>query len=140
MEAHMITIVRSAHNDITEVTSEYRRGGENRNDWQSFPEVEMIAAEVTAFTGEIHIGVDNGPGHYPRYDIAKVPTIGDEVSMSFNGDTYPLTKVKSVSKDFRIVTTECGKKFYRSKQTGGWRHDQTWWLVCGHHYAQNPHF
>lgn len=136
----MITVIRNAEGKITEVTNEYRQGGENRNDWRNFQDAEETAAEVTTFTGALHIATDNGPHHHPRYDVKRVPAVGDEVSYSFNGDTYPCGKVASISKTLSLVTTTEGQKFYRRKLTGSWVMGGTWSLVQGHTYTQNPSF
>jgi hypothetical protein len=136
----MITVVRNPEGQITEVTSEHRAGGENRNDWRTFAKVQEVAAEVTAFTKATHIAVDNGPHHHPRFDVARLPQVGDEVSFAFNGDSYPCGKVASVSKTYKLVTTTEGQKFYRRDTTAKWVMDGTWSLVQGHTYTQNPSF
>jgi len=136
----MITIIRDADGKITELTTEYRHGGENRNDWKDFATVEAVAQEATTFTGKPHVAVDNGTHHYPRFDIAAVPQVGDPVSYAFNGDSYPCGHVAKVSKTLIITTTE-GKRFYRRKLTGGWKMEGgTWSLTHGHVYKQNPSF
>ena len=136
----MITVVRNPEGQITEVTSEYRANGENRNDWLTHDHAKRVAEQVTAFTGQLHIGTDNGPHHHPRFDVARVPAVGDDVSYSFNGDTYPCGKVAKVSKTLSLITTDQGHRFYRVRETGGWRMSGTWWLVQGHKYTQNPSF
>jgi hypothetical protein len=136
----MITVIRNPEGQITEVTSEYRAGGENRNDWKTFAKVQEVAADVTAFTKAAHIAVDNGPHHHPRFDVARLPAVGDEVSYAFNGDSYPCGKVASVSKTHKLITTTEGQKFYRRDTRASWVMNGTWSLVQGHSYTQNPSF
>lgn len=111
-----------------------------RHDWASYETACDVAAKVTAKEGELYIGIDNGSNIYPRFDIIKAPVVGDEVSYSFNGDTYPDGKIAKISESMRVITTDTGKSYYRRKLTGAWKHHQTWTLVHGHHYEQNPHF
>ena len=136
----MITVVRNHEGQITEVTSEYRTDGENRNDWKTFAVVQEVAAEVTTFTKATYIAVDNGPHCYPRFDVARLPAVGDEVSYAFNGDSYTCGKIASVSKTFKLITTTEGQKFYRRRSRASWIMDGTWSLVQGHIYEQNPSF
>lgn len=110
----------------------------NRNDWKSFEEVTSIAKQVTAITGTSFIPVDNGEGHYPRYDITDIPKIGDEVSYAFNGDISPDGKVVKVTKKLQVVT-DTGHRYNRFKASGAWRRKGTWWLVKGHMFERNPH-
>ena len=65
-------------------------------------------------------------------------TVGDEISMGFNGDWYPLGKVVSVSKSGRFVNTG-NRKFVR-QSTGFYKFAQTFTLVHGFYQEQNPHF
>lgn len=111
-----------------------------RHDWKSHEAACDVAAKVTAKEGELYIGIDCGSSVYPRYDIIKAPVVGDEVSYSFNGDTYPDGKIVKISESMRVITTDTGNKYYRRRLTGAWKRHQTWTLVRGHRYEQNPHF
>jgi hypothetical protein len=72
--------------------------------------------------------------------VVEVPKIGDAVSYAFNGDSYPCGYVTKVSKDYRIITTTDGKRFFRRRLSGAWVNGGTWSLVPGHRYEQNPSF
>ena len=72
-------------------------------------------------------------------DICMAPAIGDEVSKTFNGDSYPCGVITKIAKNFRYVETSTGDKFYRVKTTAGFRLHKTWWLIGGHHDERNPH-
>lgn len=116
------------------------RSWKNSWDWKSFEEVERLARYVTAMTGKLYLPVDRTSGVSPRFDIVDAPKVGDPVSYSFNGDTYPCGVITKITKGWKITTSE-GKVFNRFKQTSGWRMvGGTWWMVSGHHYEQNPHF
>ena len=52
-----------------------------------------------------------------------IPKIGDEVSYSFNGDTYPCGIVVSISKTTKKVVTSDGSIFWRYKDTSRWIKD-----------------
>ena len=73
------------------------------------------------------------------YSIARAPVIGDLVSMSFNGDSYPCGTIAKISKSLRRVETNEGKVFYRKQETGRWLQGG-WALINGHIREQNPHF
>lgn len=113
----------------------------NANDWTSFAEVIDIAAQLTSATGELYIPVDAGPHTSHRYDVVRAPKVGDEVSYSFNGDTYPCGTITKIGgSNHRIVYTSDGKKFMRRKLSGSWINNGTWALVHGHITERNPHF
>ncbi len=147
----MISILRDSCGNIEQVitdlvplTRDQMKRIENRNDWKSFEQATFVAAELTAYMRAEYIPVDNGPGHYPRYDVVRVPCVGEEVSKYFNGDAYPcgfIVKANSgKSGQFKIIETSTGKKFYRRRLTGSWVHDQCWSLILGHHNDRNPSF
>lgn len=111
-----------------------------RHDWKSYEAACEVAAKVSHVEKELYIGIDNGDNVYPRYDIIKAPVVGDEVSYSFNGDTYPDGKIVRISESMSVIATDTGKSYYRRKLTGAWKRHHTWTLVSGHHYEQNPSF
>ena len=111
-----------------------------RHDLPTYEYAAEIAAKVTAVMGNLHLAIDNGSNVYPRYDIIKAPAVGDEVSYSFNGDTYPDGKISKISESMRVITTDTGNVYYRRKLTGAWKRHNTWTLVPGHRFEQNPHF
>ncbi len=114
-------------------------GVETRNDWKTFDD----AKEVAAALGSEYIATDAGSNVSPRYDVQKLPKIGEKVSYAFNGDSYPCGTIIAISKSLKVITTKDGenvKKFYRVRETGCWRNNRTWSLVSGHVYKQNPSF
>lgn len=125
--------------DIGEAALNQWKGFENRNDWKSLSDATRIAEGLTKTTGVLYIATDAGETVSPRYDVIVAPKVGDEVSYSFNGDTYPCGTIVKISESLRTITTSDGKKFYRRHQTGSWVKGG-WSLVQGHHYEQNPHF
>jgi len=120
----------------------YRIGPEwqNRTDWKTFEEVTRIARLLEINTGRKLLPVDHGSHTSPRYDLIEIPKIGDEVSYSFNGDTYPDGVITKITPTYQI-TTSGGHKYRRPKNRGYWlRIGGTWSLVRGHIYEQNPSF
>lgn len=113
---------------------------QSRWDWKSYDHVQEIASKLTASENKLYIGIDRGPSVSPRFDIIEAPVVGDDVSYSFNGDTYPCGKITRISDSLRRIETDEGRVFYRRKQSGTWLHNRTWALVRGHEYEQNPHF
>lgn len=114
---------------------------ESRGDWKTFESVTEVAAQVSEFMGETYLPVDNGLHHYPRYDVARKPRVGDEVSYAFNGDSYPDGVIVSVGDGVRaVVKTSTGRKFNRVRKTGSWMNGNTWSLVNGHYDKRNPSF
>lgn len=111
-----------------------------RHDWLSYDAACELAARVSFAMGELYIGIDNGENIYPRYDIIRAPQVGDEVSYSFNGDTYPDGKIASISESLRVISTDTGNVYYRRKLSGAWKRHKTWTLVRGHITERNPHF
>lgn len=112
---------------------------EYRADWKTFERAAEIAAQLTEATGERWIATDAGAGTSPRFDIAKVPTVGEKVSRTFNGDTYPCGEIASISKTLKKIVTTDGTVFYRKRLTGAWS-DGTFYMCAGHVHEQNPSF
>ncbi len=124
-------------------TPQHGEGWQSRWDWKSFEQVEGIAKYLTAMTGKTYLGSDAGPSTSPRFDIMEAPKVGDEVSYSFNGDTYPDGTIVKISPKW-MVTTSTGKRYNRSRSGVGdsWRSvgGGTWSLIPGHHSELNPSF
>lgn len=117
-----------------------KAGWVSRWDWWDYGIVERIAAAVTKHVGEPHLAIDRGQGVSPRFDIILAPKIGDEVSKSFNGDSYPMGKITSISPSMRVITTSTGAKFYRQgPRSGAWTKN-SFSMIPGNVYEQNPHF
>lgn len=109
-------------------------------DWKSFDQVSEIAAKLTAMTGKTYLPGDQGSGVSPRYRVFRPPELNDPVSKTFNGDSYPQGYICRITPTWQITTTT-GAKFYRYKQTTGWREaGRGFWLCHGHIYEQNPSF
>lgn len=109
-------------------------------DLESFEEVETLARYLTAMTGKTFLAGDRGSHCSPRYDVFEAPKVGDPVSYSFNGDTYPCGYITKITPKWHITTSE-GKKFRRAGLRPGFRMEGgTWSLVAGHIYEQNPSF
>lgn len=113
---------------------------QDRWSWNSFAQVEKIAAELSENTSKKYIATDAGLSCFPRYGVMEMYLIGDGVSISFNGDSYPAGTIVSISKCNKIIMTDTGKKFLRRKSTGSWVNNSFWFLRIGHHSEQNPSF
>lgn len=124
---------------VTSLNEAGDQPNESRWDWNSKERVDALAAELSAVTGKSFVGTDAGSSVSPRYDIQRVPAVGDEVSSGFNGDYYPEGKIASISKSLKVITLESGKRFYRRRQTGSWVNGGTWSLILGVHNERNPH-
>ena len=136
----MLTFLYNLDNKLVSVSTEYHREGLTRSGICSFAHAEEIAADATKLTNELYIAIDNGDHCYPRYDVIAAPKVGDEVSRSFNGDSYPAGKIVSVSATLKQVKTDTGVIFHRRRQTGVWLNAGTWGLSHGHHNERNPSF
>ena len=109
-------------------------------DFNSFEDARTMAAYLTALKAVQFLPVDEGSGTYPRFRVIEAPKVGDLVSKSFNGDSYPCGTVTKITPTWQITTDE-GGKFRRYKETGGWRAEGgTWWMTAGHIDERNPHF
>lgn len=128
--------------EVTAVSQQAQASQEwqSRWDWKTLEAAQEVAEAASVFTGEDFIAVDKGECTFPRFDVIRAPAVGDAVSYSFNGDSYPCGYIQTVSKSLKKITTTSGKTFYRSKQTGCWLMNRTWAMVGGHIQEQNPHF
>lgn len=113
-----------------------------RNDIGSFSYAFTLASLLTdkyKSEGRTFLACDAGSHTSPRYDVIEAPKVGDQVSKSFNGDTYPEGVITRITPRWQI-TTSTGVKFLRKGETAGWKQTGgTWWMTGGHHYEQNPH-
>lgn len=117
--------------------TKFPRNLESRNDWHTFDAAKEVAAKL----GADYLAIDAGVHVSPRYDVIKMPKVGDKVSYAFNGDYYPCGEIKSVSKfPHRVIVTTEGQKFYRRGDSGSWKYNRTWSLVQGHISRLNPEF
>lgn len=127
-------------------------GWESRWDWKSFERVAEIAAGLNKLAADFcpleankYLAVDSGPSVSPRYDIIEAPKVGDKISYSFNGDTYPDGEIVRISKDLRVITSSTGSRYWRVKLSehgsGKWlKSGGTWSLVKGHVSEWNKEF
>ena len=116
---------------------------QSRCDWKTFDRAKHIAKclnEEYKDEGRVYIATDAGSSVSPRYDVIEAPYVGDEVSYSFNGDSYPCGTIASISKTLKKITTTTGMSFYRRGESGSWVSNGTWTLIPGHIYEQNPSF
>jgi hypothetical protein len=111
-----------------------------RNDIKTFVDAQLLAQDATALTGDLHIALDRGNHHYPRFDVIRAPKVGDAVSYGFNGDYYPCGTVTNISKTLKVIRTSTNDTFYRRGLTGTWLRSGTWALVQGTIDKRNPHF
>ena len=108
-------------------------------DFKTFQQAQRMAGYLTFMAGEIYLAADEGTGVSPRYRVIKAPKVGEEVSKSFNGDSYPCGKIVKITPSWQ-VTTDTGAKFRRYKESGGWRETgRGFWMVAGVHDERNPH-
>jgi hypothetical protein len=112
----------------------------NRNDLPAFRDAQTLAVLL----GNEFLATDAGAHVSPRYDVQRTPKLGEPVSYSFNGDTYPcghITKISAFPHRRIEATDETGKVcvFWRLKETGCWKYNRTWSLVGGHREERNPH-
>lgn len=136
----MIYVTRNAEGRIAEVTAEHSPKAECRWDWNTFEAAEAVAKEATELTGRLHIATDATASVSPRFDVIEAPTVGAEVSYSFNGDYYPCGKIARISASLRVIKTDAGKTFFRRKMTGAWVMDGMWSMVAGHINRRNMEF
>lgn len=117
-----------------------QNGWQSARDAQSFEQAATWSRYMTAMSGKTYLPIDNGPAVWPQYGVIDAPSVGDKVSRSFNGDSYPEGKVVKITKGWQ-VTTSTGAKFRRIGETGGWKEcNGSFWMISGHHEEQNPHF
>jgi hypothetical protein len=119
-------------------------GTVSRWDFKTYADAEAIAKSANEMAGgtDTYIATDAGEYTSPRYDVQRVPKVGELVSKGFNGDYYPCGKIVSVGTGAKmVVKTDTGAVFYRRKLTGSWvKEGGTWYLVAGHKSDKNPHF
>lgn len=133
---------------ICQISKEYPKAGPwgKENGWlsvrdaESFEEACTWAKYMTAMSGTTYLGYDNGDSVSPRYGVIEAPKVGDPVSYTFNGDSYPCGYITRITNGWRVYT-DSGKTFNRWRNGSGWRMvGGTWWMVGGHVSERNPHF
>jgi hypothetical protein len=114
----------------------------NRNDIDSFMLAQVIADAATEFSGQTYLATDAGDHTSSRYDAKPAPVLGDDASMGFNGDYYPVGKIIAIGKTFRQIKVSGDRgviTFYRRKLSGAWLH-KGFSLVPGIINRWNPEF
>lgn len=126
----------------TKVDEKHFEGCQTRHDLASFQLAEFVAKAASDFTGKQFLAVDHGQNVWPQFDIACLPEVSDEVSYSFNGDSYPDGRIVSISSGpKKTIKTSTGNLYYRRRQTASWiKKGGTWSLIKGHHSEWNPEF
>jgi hypothetical protein len=112
----------------------------SRIDWRTFTEAQMIAKEATNFAGKLYIATDYGAGGWPRFDVIEAPKVGDKVSQSFNGDSYPRGEITHISKSLKKIVTSTGHIFWRRGNSGAWLVNGYASMIPGHVSERNPSF
>lgn len=115
------------------------------------PGLLYTADEVAAHLnhgGQDYLPVDHGSNRAPRYEVVRAWKVGDPVSKTFNGDSYPVGYIVQVSagKQYRVVAqqdkAQAGHEtpegartvFYRRGNTSLWLETQPsgFHLILGH--------
>lgn len=105
-------------------------------------------AEANAALAENEV-VTYTPNRGAKYATQRFPQVGDEVSMSFNGDSYHVGQITKISASGEKIETSKGNVFRRPRKTmtdsdgnvfkqHGWT-DGCFWMVLGIHEERNPH-
>ena len=122
---------------------------ENRHDWTTLARARQAAADATVCTHVAYLVADRGGHCRPRYDIMRAPQVGDNVSETFNGDSYPTGVIVEISKNYHKITTSDGSIFTRRKGTADNVIDSARWckqggstftMRQGHTHKLNPEF
>ena len=114
----------------------------DHHDFTSFEQVESILKIINEKFGTDYIATDAGEHCSPRFGIAELPKVGDDVSYGFNGDYYPCGKIVRVTPSLTVIAEDTEghqTRFRRVKKTGGWKREGgTWWMVQGVVSKLNP--
>jgi hypothetical protein len=114
-----------------------------RNDIGSYAYAFTLASLLTdKYKAEqrTFLATDATESTSPRYDVIEAPKVGDPVSKSFNGDSYPEGVITKITPTWQI-TTSTGAKFRRYKNTAGFRQaGRGFWMVGGHRDERNPSY
>ncbi|UYD60288.1 hypothetical protein OPFAMLBM_00289 [Aeromonas phage avDM12-TAAL] len=105
-----------------------------------FKSLENAQAVVDEFGGQGLLAIDKGEWASPRFDVIEMPKVGDDVSMTFNGDYYPCGTIVKISDSLKTIKTSTGRVFWRKKLTGQWLYSKTFTLVAGIRSDMNLEF
>jgi hypothetical protein len=101
------------------------------------------AVALAELLGAPYTAADHGPHTHPRYTVFVMPHVGDAVSYSFNGDSYPDGEIVKVGTGPKaVIVTSTGSRYYRNgPHAPSWtKQGGTWSLISGHHNERNPSF
>lgn len=117
-----------------------RTGWISSRDIKTFQEATRIARYLGFLTNEEYLPVATGPDLANNIEIIKAPKVGDPVSATLNGDSYPEGYITRITPTWRI-TTSTGRKFSRLKSSSTWQEvGRGFYMSMGHRSFRNPHF
>lgn len=160
MKTQGVSIVRSPGGEITTVfpieDGSKPTAGEAKYGFKDPRELDHILNLLNKgdVYGATYVLDDRGSNVTPRYGIVRRPHVGDKVSYTFNGDTYPcgvVTRVSTGPVFRRIETVDQLKQpglrslklekhvFYRRGASGNWvKQGGTWSLTEGWTFELSP--
>lgn len=112
----------------------------SRHDFKSMSDAETMAARANELqNGDTYVAVDAGPQTWPRYDVVRLPKVGDKVSYQLGSDVYRDGIIVKVGNGVRAsIVTDTGNVYYRSGKTAHWLMTNTrWCLVAGWYEYRN---
>lgn len=110
------------------------------DDIGTFQYASTLADVLTVQLGRRFLACDAGPSRSSPFSVIEAPRVGDPVSRSLNGDTYPCGMITKVTRTFQL-TTSTGVRFRRKDLTASWRETRGYfWMVHGHIDERNPSF
>lgn len=113
----------------------------SRWNWDTAAEAQKVADAAEARSGHVFLVSDRGGWVSPRFDVVEAPRIGDKVSKSFNGDSYPDGEIVKIAKNYRYVQTSTGRKYWKKGKTASFvLTGGTFYMISGHVEERNPHF
>ena len=113
----------------------------NRNDFTA-DLAAAVAISASAYSGDVWLVSDRGESCSPRFDVIKAPKVGEDASMAFNGDAYPVGKIAKIGKDYASVLVEGARgkiRFYRKAGRAAWV-SKGFSLIPGTVDRMNPEF
>lgn len=114
---------------------------DRKNRFKTMTEAQDRAELLTNQTGEHHVAYESNYS-INRFIAQRLPQVGDDASMGFNGDYYPCGKIVRISPTYNRITTSNGVAFTRvgpcSWVRGGKR--GTFSLIQGVINRRNPEF
>lgn len=133
--------------NVTEVLTEKDEGRHDRDviyrgDIKDFDHAARLAEQASALLGRLCLPCDKGSWVHPRFDIIEAPRVGDPISYSFNGDSYPDGHIIKIGgTDCSRVYSDTGSVYNRRRKSASWiKRGGTWCMIAGHHNERNPSF